>query len=160
MSSKELTRINKYLSDIPRTDGAYKGKGYMRGNNALFLYSRNTRKPQGGQDDDLALFPETEFNPNPPPFTKYTADAGEYGTKPLGAQFGYRNANIQKEYNNDPYIFMRNDHFGSGRLGMNAEQMPLAEPMTAFVYVTLEELKSVIPAGSASCQCHKTAPIL
>jgi hypothetical protein len=35
---------------------------------------------------------------------------------------------------------MRNDHFGSGRLGQNAQEMPLAEPMTAFIYVTLKEL--------------------
>ena len=35
---------------------------------------------------------------------------------------------------------MRNDHFGSGRRGMNNEKMPLAEPMTAFIYISLQEL--------------------
>jgi hypothetical protein len=59
---------------------------------------------------------------------------------PAGANFGYRNANIVEENNNNPYIFMRNDHFGSGRLGMNGEKMPKAEPMTAFIYVTINEL--------------------
>lgn len=132
---------NLDLSTIPLVAGKYKGRGFMRGNNALFMYSRNTRMPQLGQNANLALFPNTEFNPVGLPADKvYTADAGEYGDKPLGSQFGYRNANIQQENNNDPYIFMRNDHFGSGRLGQNAQEMPLAEPMTAFIYVTLKEL--------------------
>ena len=132
---------NLELSTIPIVDGKYEGRGFMRGNNGLFMYSRNTRKPQLGQNSSLSLFPDTEFNPIGLPADKtYTVDAGEYGDKPLGSQFGYRNANIQQENNNDPYIFMRNDHFGSGRQGMNNEDMPLAEPMTAFIYVTLEEL--------------------
>tara|TARA_R110000765_G_scaffold5877_3_gene18371 strand:+ start:4121 stop:6541 length:2421 start_codon:yes stop_codon:yes gene_type:complete len=132
---------NLELSTIPIVAGKFKGRGFMRGNNALFMYSRNTRKPQAGQNSNLALFPDTEFNPVGLPATPdYTMDAGVYGDKPLGSQFGYRNANIQQENNNDPYIFMRNDHFGSGRLGMNGQEMPLAEPMTAFIYITLEEL--------------------
>ena len=137
---------NLELSTIPQVAGGkYAGNGYMRGNNNLFNYSRNTRKPQLGQNPSLALFPDTLFEPDvvigsTPPKPFYTTDAGEYGNLPAGAQFGYRNANIQQENNNDPYIFMRNDHFGKGRRGMNNEKMPDAEPMTAFIYVSLEEL--------------------
>ena len=137
---------NLELSTIPQiVGGKYAGIGYMRGNNNLFNYSRNTRKPQLGQDPSLALFPDTLFEPDvvigsTPPKPFFTTDAGEYGNLPAGAQFGYRNANIQQENNNDPYIFMRNDHFGKGRRGMNNEKMPDAEPMTAFIYVSLEEL--------------------
>ena len=137
---------NLELSTIARdVNGNYKGNGYMRGNNALFMYSRNTRTPQPGQQADLSLFPSTEFKPDvvtgsSPAKPFYTADAGEYGNLPAASQFGYRNANIQEENNNNPYIFMRNDHFGSGRRGMNNERMPDAEPMTAFIYVSLKEL--------------------
>ena len=137
---------NLELSTIPQVAGGkYAGNGYMRGNNNLFNYSRNTRKPQLGQNPSLALFPDTLFEPDvvigsTPPKPFFTTDAGEYGNLPAGAQFGYRNANIQQENNNDPYIFMRNDHFGKGRRGMNNEKMPDAEPMTAFIYVSLEEL--------------------
>ena len=137
---------NLELSHIPRVSGKYTGQGYMRGNNNLFMYSRNTRKPQTNQDSSLALFPNTMFQPDivtgsPTPGKPFfTADAGEYGNLPAGAQFGYRNANIQQENNNDPYIFMRNDHFGKGRRGMNDEKMPDAEPMSAFIYISLKEL--------------------
>lgn len=136
---------NLELSTIPVVNYKYEGNGYMRGNNALFLYSRNTREPQTGQDANLRLFPNTEFKPDTvtgssPAQDFYTTDAGEYGNLPAASQFGYRNANIQQENNNDPYIFMRNDHFGRGRRGMNNERMPDAEPMTAFIYVSLKEL--------------------
>ena len=136
---------NLELSTIPIVAGQYEGQGFMRGNNSLFMYSRNTRKPQTGQDSSLALFPDTLFDPTAvtgvlPAKPFYTGDAGEYGNLPAGAQFGYRNANIQQENNNDPYIFMRNDHFGGGRKGMDNEKMPDAEPMSAFIYVSLEEL--------------------
>ncbi len=136
-SSQEglLNYDNLDLHGVPTVAGKYEGNGYMRGNNAMFLYSRNTRKPQTGQNKDLNLFPNTVFDP-----TGFTVDAGNYGELEPTAQFGYRNANIVKECNNDPYIFMRNDHFGSGRRGMNNEKMPLAEPMTAFIYVSLKEL--------------------
>ena len=136
---------NLELSTIPQVAGTYTGNGYMRGNNSLFMYSRNTRKPQAGQDSSLALFPDTIFEPDTvtgssPVKPFYTTDAGEYGNLPASAEFGYRNANIQQENNNDPYIFMRNDHFGRGRRGMNNEKMPDAEPMSAFIYVSLKEL--------------------
>jgi len=136
-SSQEglLNYDNLDLHGVPLVNGKYEGNGYMRGNNAMFLYARNTRKPQAGQAKDLNLFPNTVFDP-----TGFTVDAGNYGELEPTAQFGYRNANIVKECNNDPYIFMRNDHFGSGRRGMNNEKMPLAEPMTAFIYVSLKEL--------------------
>ena len=126
---------NLDLASISPVAGKFAGNGYMRGDNAMFLYSRNTRKPQTGQSQDLNLFPSTVFEP-----ASFTADAGDYGELEPTAQFGYRNANIVKECNNDPYIFMRNDHFGSGRRGMNNEKMPLAEPMTAFIYISLQEL--------------------
>ena len=115
----------------------YAPGAFMRGNNALFIYSRNTQKIRTGQQNYYNNFPDTEFLP---PVTFFTRDAGEYGAGVTGREFGYRNANIQQENNNEPYIFMRNDHFGSGRLGMNGEQMPLAEPMTAFIYISIEEL--------------------
>ena len=126
---------NLDLAGISPVSGKFAGNGYMRGDNAMFLYSRNTRKPQAGQNQDLNLFPSTVFEPS-----SFTADAGDYGELEPTAQFGYRNANIVKECNNDPYIYMRNDHFGSGRRGMNNEKMPLAEPMTAFIYISLQEL--------------------
>ena len=126
---------NLDLAGISPVAGKFGGNGYMRGDNAMFLYARNTRKPQTGQNQDLNLFPSTVFDP-----TSFTADAGDYGELEPTAMFGYRNANIVKECNNDPYIFMRNDHFGSGRRGMNNEKMPLAEPMTAFIYISLQEL--------------------
>ena len=129
------------------TGRTYLGNGYIRGNNAHFLYGRNTRIPQTGQSPNFALFPNTIYNPTtsaavpaPVPPALFTGTAGDYGDLASDAQFGYRNANPQEECNNDPYIFMRNDHFGSGRLGMNAEEMPKAEPMTAFIYITIEEL--------------------
>ena len=137
---------NLELSTIPQVAGGrYAGNGYMRGNNALFMYSRNTRKPQAGQNSSLSLFPDTIFEPDTvtgssPAAPFYTTDAGEYGNLPAAAEFGYRNANIQEENNNQPYIFMRNDHFGRGRRGMNNEKMPDAEPMSAFIYVSLKEL--------------------
>ena len=136
---------NLELSTIPVVNNKYEGTGYMRGNNALFLYSRNTREPETGQDANLRLFPNTIFKPDTvtgstPAQDFFTTDAGEYGNLPAASQFGYRNANIQQENNNDPYIFMRNDHFGRGRRGMNNEKMPDAEPMTAFIYVSLKEL--------------------
>jgi len=123
----------------------YKPNGYLRGNNGHFLYARNTRIPQVNQTPDLKIFPNTQFNPilvsgSVPLKNFYTSTAGEYGNLPSGSEFGYRNANIVEECNNDPYIFMRNDHFGSGRLGMNGEQMPRAEPMTAFIYLSIDEL--------------------
>jgi hypothetical protein len=126
---------NLDLAGISPVGGKFSGNGYMRGDNAMFLYARNTRKVQAGQNEDLKLFPSTVFDP-----TSFTVDAGDYGELEPTAQFGYRNANIVKECNNDPYIFMRNDHFGSGRRGMNNEKMPLAEPMTAFIYISLQEL--------------------
>ena len=141
---------NLDLNNIPldnRTTTAsstsFSGNGFMRGNNAHFMYARNTRKPQLNQNPDLALFPNTTYNPivtsgGATPY--YTTTAGEYGKLPVDAEVGYRNANIQCENNNQPYIFMRNDHFGSGRLGMNGEKMPKAMPMTAFIYITIEEL--------------------
>ena len=123
----------------------YKGDGYFRGNNGLFLYARNTRKPQLGQNADLNLFPETTFDPIvqsgvTPTQALYTVDAGESGDFPAGAEIGYRNANIEEENNNEPYIFMRNDCFGAGRRDMNGGRLPLAEPMTAFIYISIEEL--------------------
>ena len=135
---------NLDLHGVPIVAGKYEGNGYMRGDNAMFLYSRNTRKPQTGQNKDLNLFPSTVFDP-----TSFTVDAGDYGELEPTAQFGYRNANIVKECNNDPYIFMRNDHFGSGRRGMNNEKMPLAEPMTAFIYISLKELLQDVESVTA-----------
>ena len=137
---------NLDLTGIPLdngTDRTFLGNGYMRGNNAHFIYARNTRAPQLGQGPNLNMFPHTEYNPiqvTGGTAALYTTTAGEYGNVPEGANFGYRNANIQQECNNNPYIFMRNDHFGSGRLGMNGEEMPKAMPMTAFIYVSIEEL--------------------
>ena len=138
--------MNETPFDSPATGATgrtFKPNGYHRGNNGHFLYARNTRVPQTGQNPDLNHFPQTEFDPTSvsggtDPL--YTATAGEYGDVPAGANFGYRNANIVEENNNNPYIFMRNDHFGAGRLGMNGEKMPKAEPMTAFIYVSINEL--------------------
>ena len=140
--------MNESPFDSPATGATgrtFKPNGYQRGNNGHFLYARNTRIPQTGQNPDLNHFPETEFDPTnvsgvTPVAPLYTSTAGEYGDVPAGANFGYRNANIVEESNNNPYIFMRNDHFGAGRLGMNGEKMPKAEPMTAFIYVTIKEL--------------------
>ena len=117
------------------------GNGYQRGNNSHFLYARNTRKLQKGQTPNLSLFPGTIFNPVASGATEFnTSTAGIYGPGDAGKMDGYRNANVCQENNNDPYIYMRNDHFGCGRIGMNGEKMPRAEPMTAFIYVTIEEL--------------------
>jgi len=137
---------NLDLTGIPLDNGTsrtFAGNGYMRGNNAHFIYARNTRAPQLGQTADLNMFPHTEYDPTQVTGgtdALYTTTAGEYGDVPEGANFGYRNANIQQECNNNPYIFLRNDHFGSGRLGMNGELMPKAMPMTAFIYISIEEL--------------------
>ena len=129
---------------VGATGRTFKPNGYHRGNNGHFLYARNTRIPQTDQNPNFNHYPDTEYDPTlvSGAATKlYTTTAGEYGGDlPVGASFGYRNANIVEENNNDPYIFMRNDHFGAGRLGMNGEKMPKAEPMTAFVYVTIKEL--------------------
>lgn len=138
--------MNETPFDSPATGATgrtFKPNGYHRGNNGHFLYARNTRVPQTGQNPDLNHFPLTEFDPTTVSGSSdafYTSTAGEYGDLPAGANFGYRNANIVEECNNNPYIFMRNDHFGAGRLGMNGEKMPKAEPMTAFIYVTINEL--------------------
>lgn len=36
---------------------------YKLGNNGMFIYSKNTRKPQSGQSAEFNVFPGTDFNP-------------------------------------------------------------------------------------------------
>ena len=120
---------------------------YKLGNNGLFIYSKNTRRPRAGQSQEFNVFSSTEFNPVDVSGNSYTSTAGDYGDSP--EQTGYRNANIQQENNNQPYIYMRNDHFGVGRMGKNGEQYPLAEPMTAFIYISIEELLQDVNSLSA-----------
>ena len=120
------------------------------GNNGLFIYSKNIKKPQTNQSVEFNVFPHTEFEPAVDVCgNSFTSSAGEFGDKETGAQFGYRNANIQQENNNQPYIFMRNDHFGVGRMGKNGETYPLAEPMSAFIYISIEELLQDVNSLSA-----------
>ena len=120
------------------------------GNNGLFIYSKNIKKPQTNQSSEFNVFPHTEFEPAVDVCgNSFTSSAGEFGDKETGAQFGYRNANIQQENNNQPYIFMRNDHFGVGRMGKNGETYPLAEPMSAFIYISIEELLQDVNSLSA-----------
>ena len=120
---------------------------YKLGNNGMFIYSKNTRKPQSGQSAEFNVFPGTDFNPVDISGNSYTSTAGEFGDTP--GQAGFRNANIQQENNNQPYIFLRNDHFGVGRMSKNGKTYPLAEPMTAFVYISIEELLQDIDSLSA-----------
>ena len=127
-----------------------KSDDYKLGNNGLFIYSKNIKKPQTNQSSEFNVFPHTEFEPAVDVCgNSFTSSAGEFGDKETGAQFGYRNANIQQENNNQPYIFMRNDHFGVGRMGKNGETYPLAEPMSAFIYISIEELLQDVNSLSA-----------
>ncbi len=127
-----------------------KSDDYKLGNNGLFIYSKNIKKPQTNQSSEFNVFPHTEFEPAVDACgNSFTSSAGEFGDKETGAHFGYRNANIQLENNNQPYIFMRNDHFGVGRMGKNGETYPLAEPMTAFIYISIEELLQDVNSLSA-----------
>ena len=106
----------------------------VRGGKQLYNYMEQIGKPQAGASAINAIFPNTTYGEGG---NGNATVAWDYEDK----KYGFRNANVRRENDGKPYILMRNDFYGQGRIKPNASGFyPKLMPQTAFILLEAKEL--------------------